>query len=35
MLEKVMNKEMVSRVNLLWQLGREDNVAKNLGTKIL
>jgi len=35
MLDKVMNKERASRVNLLWQLGREDNVVKNLGRQIL
>jgi hypothetical protein len=35
LLEKVMNKEGVSRMNLLWQLGRKENVVENLGTKIL
>jgi len=30
-----MNKKGVLRVNLLWQLGWEENVVENLGTKIL
>jgi hypothetical protein len=35
MLDKVMNKERVSRVNLLLQLGKEDNVVKNLRKQIV
>jgi hypothetical protein len=30
-----MNKEGVSKMNLLWQLGREESVVENMGTKIL
>jgi hypothetical protein len=30
-----MSKEGVLKVNLLWKLGREESVIKNLGTKIL
>jgi hypothetical protein len=35
MLEKVMNKEGVSKMNFLWQLGQKESVVEIWGTKIL